>query len=120
MPFVSEAIQLMKSNNFRDAAKLMESHLNDVGLRAGAQIEMMIWIADCYSKAEDMEAAAKWSEEAGRATLACKEMARFDKLKGAKERFDAAMGYYKAINDRPGIMRMAAFKERLRAYSASA
>jgi hypothetical protein len=110
MGFVSEALQLMKMNNFADAAKLMEAHLNDSDLKPSAKVSIMSWISECYAKAEDRQSAGRWSEQAGRAALACQSIPRFEKMKKAREEFEVAMGHYEAVNDVKGMGRMASLK----------
>lgn len=117
MGFVSEAIQLMKMNNFGEAAKMLESHLNDQGLKPSAKVGMMSWISECYQKLEDRVKAAKWAEQAGRAALACRDMPREEKVKRAREEFERALSYYETINDVNGMGRMASLKYGLRASS---
>jgi hypothetical protein len=110
MGFLSEAIQQMKMNNFGEAAKMLESHLNDQGLKSSAKISVMSWISECYQKVEDRALAAKWAEQAGRAALTCMDIPREEKMKRAREEFERALGYYEAINDVSGMGRMAGLK----------
>ena len=115
MSFVSEAIQLMKMNNFGEAAKMLETHLNDQGIKPSAKIGMMSWISECYQKTEDRAQAARWAEQAGRAALACKDMPKGEKMKRAREEFERALSYYEAVNDVNGMGRMASLKYGLHA-----
>ena len=110
MGFVSEAMQLMKINNYAAAAKLMESHLSDSDIKASAKIGIMSWIAECYSKSDDRQAAAKWFEQAGRAALACETISSADRAHQAREEFERAMILYEAVNDVKGMGRMATMK----------
>lgn len=110
MGFVSEALQLMKMNNYAEAAKLMEAHLNDADLKPSAKIGIMSWIAECYAKSDDRAQAGRWSEQAGRAALACQSIPKFEKMKKAREEFEIAMGHYEAVNDVKGMGRMASMK----------
>ena len=100
----------MKQRNFRESAKLFESHLNDSDLKPSAKIGIMAWIAECYLKAGDMGQAAKWSESAGKAALSCEDLPRHEKLRRALEEFDRAIGYYEAANDFGGMGRAASLK----------
>ncbi len=100
----------MKMNNFGEAAKMLESHLNDQGLKPSAKIGILSWISECYQKMEDRAQAAKWAEEAGRAALACKELTEGEKVRRAREEFERALTYYEMINDVSGMGRMASLK----------
>jgi tetratricopeptide (TPR) repeat protein len=110
MSFISDAIQLMKTNNHGEAAKLLEAHLKDQGLKASARIGMMSWISECYQKLGNRAQAAKWAEQAGQAALSCNELSSVEKTKRAREEFERALNYYEAINDVKGMGRMAAMK----------
>jgi hypothetical protein len=110
MGFVSEAMQLIKMNNFDAAAKILESHLNDSGLKPSAKVGLMSWISECYLKQDDRGNAAKWAEQAGRAALTCKDMPSDEKKRRAREEFERALSYYEAINDISGMGRLATLK----------
>ncbi len=110
MGFVSEAMLLMKMNSFEAAAKMLESHLNDAGLKSSAKVGIMSWISECYLKRNDKEQAAKWAEQAGKAALACTGMSIEEKTRRAREEFERALGYYEAINDVTGMGRLATLK----------
>jgi hypothetical protein len=110
MGFVSEAMQLIKMNNFEAAAKMLESHLNDPGLKPSAKVGLMSWISECYHKREDKENAARWAEQAGRAALACKDMSSDERARRAREESERALSYYEAINDVSGMGRLASLK----------
>jgi len=110
MGFVSEALQLMKMNNYSEAAKLMESHLSDLDLKPSAKVSIMSWISECYAKSDDRQSAGRWSEQAGRTALACQSIPKFEKMQKAREEFEIAMGHYEAVNDVKGMGRMASLK----------
>jgi hypothetical protein len=110
MGFISEAMQLIKMNNFEAAANMLESHLNDPGIKPSAKVGIMSWISECYQKREDKLQAAKWSEKAGRAALACKDMSTEEKTRRAREEFERALGYFEAVNDVNGMGRLATLK----------
>jgi hypothetical protein len=108
--FIAESIFLMKRNKFTAAAKLLESHVNDQGLKPTGRIGIMAWIGECYVKDENVEAAARWYEMAGRAALACKELPQELREKRAIAEFDQAISYYEAVDDMSGMSRVASIK----------
>jgi hypothetical protein len=110
MGFVIEAMQLMKMNSFEAAAKMLEAHLNDTGLKPSAKVGLMSWISECYLKGEDRVQAAKWAELAGKAALSCKDIPSEERTRRAREEFERALGYYEAVNDITGMGRLASLK----------
>jgi hypothetical protein len=108
--FVAESIFLMKRNEFVSAARLLESHVNDVGLKPASRIGIMAWIAECYVKAENLQNAGKWYEMAGRAALSCQELAREVREKRAISELEQAISYYEAVDDVKGMSRAASLK----------
>jgi hypothetical protein len=108
--FVAESIFLMKRNKFIPAAKLLESHVNNAGLKPAARIGIMAWIAECYVKAEDLQSAGKWYEMAGKTALSCKELAKEVREKRAILEFEQAITYYEAVDDVGGMSRAASLK----------
>jgi hypothetical protein len=110
MGFVAESIFLMKRNKFGPAAKLLEYHLNDAELKPAARIGIMAWIGECYVKAENLQTAAKWFELAGKTALTCDGLQKEDRKKRALSEFDQAIAYYEAVDDVPGMSRVAALK----------
>jgi hypothetical protein len=110
MGFVAESIFLMKRNKFASAAKLLELHVNDAGLKPVARIGIMAWIGECYVKGEDLTKAGKWFEMAGKTALACNELSNEVREKRAASEFEQAITCYEAVDDVRGMSRAAALK----------
>jgi TolA-binding protein len=108
--FLSDALALMKMRQYLEAAKLMQSHLNDHDIIPSAKIGLMSWIGECYAKAENKSEAGHWYEEAARAALACKTIPESEKIRKAKDELEVALAHYEAINDRKGMGRVASLK----------
>ncbi len=110
MGIIADALALMKVNQYASAAKLLEDHINDPGLKSSAKIGLMSWIGECYLKVEDRANAAKWYELAARQALRCKELSEYDREKRALLELDQALNYFEAVNDVPGMSRVANLK----------
>ncbi len=110
MGFIAEALFLIKRNNFSSAAKLLQYHVNDAGLKPASRIGIMAWIGECYLKAENLESAANWFERAGNTALACRYIPQTEREKRAKSEFEQAINYYGAIDNIKGMARVAAIK----------
>jgi hypothetical protein len=108
--FVAESIFLMKRNQFGHAAKLLESHVNDPGIKPAARIGIMAWIGECYVKGENLQSAANWFEKAGRAALSCKDIEMDVRKKRAISELEQAIAYYEAVDDVSGMSRAATLK----------
>jgi Tfp pilus assembly protein PilF len=108
--FIAESIFLMKRNKFAEAAKLLEAHVNDPGLKPASRIGIMAWIGECYVKGEELQSAGNWFEKAGRAALSCQEMAKEVREKRAVSELDQAISYYEAVDDIKGMSRAATLK----------
>lgn len=108
--FLSDALALMKMRQYLEAAKLMQSHLNDPDIIPSAKIGLMSWIGECYAKSENRHEAGHWYEEAGRAALACKTIPESEKMRKARDELEVALAHYEAINDLKGMGRVASLK----------
>ena len=67
MGFISDALEQIKLGQYKSAADILKDNLQDPGLKPSAKIDLMEWIADCYSKEEEPGEASKWFEMAAKA-----------------------------------------------------
>lgn len=117
MGFIAEVLWQIKLGDYKSAANLLETHLGDTNLKTSSKVGLMEWMADCYSKCEETEVAAKWFEMAGQAAIDCRGFSEAEKRRKAAEYFERALECHKVCNNIQGIKRMAALKYSITAKS---
>jgi hypothetical protein len=115
--FIAEAMWLLSRKKYIEAAKLLESHMNDQELKPSAKIGILSWIGECYLKAGNTAKAGTWFELAGKAALDCKDLPQSEKEQRAIVEFEQAISHYQAVDDMEGMSRVASLKYALNAQT---
>ena len=103
----------IRLGDFKSAAGILIDNLGDPTLKPTAKIDLMEWIADCHSKAEDEVEAAKWFERAGKSWLESKDLSALERRTKALSDFSRAVEASKRGNDLEGIRRATRLKTSL-------
>ena len=83
MGFISDALEQIRLGQYKSAAVILKENLQDAGLKPSAKIDLMEWIADCYSKDEEPGEATKWFENAAKALLESSDIPQIEKKRKA-------------------------------------
>jgi hypothetical protein len=108
--FISDALEQIKLGQYKNAAVILRENLEDPGLKPSAKIDLMEWIADCYSKEDEPGEASKWFENAARASLESKEIPQIERKRKAVKDLEKAVECCKTLNDIEGIKRLTKLK----------
>ncbi|HVB12299.1 MAG TPA: hypothetical protein VNE86_04140 [Nitrososphaerales archaeon] len=99
MGFISDVLEQIKLGQYKSAAIILEENLQDPTLKPSAKIDIMEWIADCYSKAEEPGEASKWFENAARAILESPDIPQIERKRKAIKDIEKAVDCSKTPND---------------------
>ncbi|MHB1869114.1 MAG: hypothetical protein ACYCPP_09245 [Nitrososphaerales archaeon] len=99
MGFISEALEQIKLGQYKSAAVILKENLRDPTLKASPKIDLMEWIADCYSKEEEPGKASKWFENAARAILESRDIPQIERKRKAIKDIEKAVDCSKTSND---------------------
>jgi tetratricopeptide (TPR) repeat protein len=108
--FVTEALEQIRLGQYARAAEILKENLQDSTLKPSARIDLMEWIADCYSKEEEYAEATNWFETAANAVLEFSEIPNIEKRRRAMKDIEKALECCKSQNDIAGIKRLTKMK----------
>lgn len=113
MGFVTEAMEQIKLGGYKRAAEILKENLSDPSIKGSSKLDLMEWIADCYSKEEEFLESSHWYESAAKASLEAK-VSSVERTRRAIKDIEKAIEQAKTRNDIPEIKRLTKLKYSLK------
>lgn len=109
---IPKAFSQINPREYHEAALTLQKYLDPLsGTKLSTKVELMRWVANCFSKSGDSLKAAHWFEMAAKSTLGCRGIYYLEHKTNALADVELAISCYMKGNDPERVKRLSKMRD---------